>query len=178
MSRILLVGLLLIGFFTHTVLGAPPTQGNLLFLGIALNQRGTRGAWAQIGEPEAWKNARAGAIFQDRLFTAEKDGFLWVSDLDTGERARVGKPDFAATTFMFAGQDSLYTIESNGEVSRDCICLPTEGIPLLVKQNGTWYPARLLSRIEEKYEIHYLGFNEDEVVTADRIRYPFAGKGR
>ncbi len=64
------------------------------------------------------------------------------------------------------------------QVSRDCISLPHEGALLSVKQDGVWYPARLLSRTGEKYKIHYLGFAEDEVVTEDRIRYPFAGNRR
>jgi hypothetical protein len=62
------------------------------------------------------------------------------------------------------------------EVTRDCICLPGEGRPLLVEQNGTWYPARLLGRQGPNYKVHYLGYNEDEVVTRQRIKYPFVGQ--
>ena len=61
-------------------------------------------------------------------------------------------------------------------VTRDCICLPAEGAPLSVEQNGQWYPARLLSRDGEKYKVHYLGYKEDEVVSGDRIKYPFVGR--
>jgi hypothetical protein len=61
-------------------------------------------------------------------------------------------------------------------VTRDCICLPTEGPPLLVLQNGVWYPARILGKEATRFKVHYLGYKEDEVVTADRIKYPFAGR--
>ena len=61
-------------------------------------------------------------------------------------------------------------------VPRDDICLPSEGPPLLVEQGGTWYPARLLSKDGEKYKVHYLGYKEDEVVTKERIKYPFVGR--
>jgi hypothetical protein len=60
-------------------------------------------------------------------------------------------------------------------VTRDCICLPADGPPLLVEQNGTWYPARLVKRDGASYKVHYLGYNEEEVVSRDRIKYPFAG---
>jgi hypothetical protein len=62
------------------------------------------------------------------------------------------------------------------EVTRDCICLPANGPPLMVEQNGTWYPARLLGRQGPDYRVHYLGYNEDEVVTKERIKYPFVGR--
>jgi hypothetical protein len=61
-------------------------------------------------------------------------------------------------------------------VTRDCICLPGDGRPLLVEQNGTWYPARLLGRQGPDYKVHYLGYNEDEVVARQRIKYPFVGQ--
>ena len=63
-----------------------------------------------------------------------------------------------------------------GKVTRDGICLPGEGPPLMVEQNGTWFPARLLSRVGEKYKVHYLGYNEEEVVIKTHIEYPFVGK--
>ena len=47
---------------------------------------------------------------------------------------------------------------------------------LVVEQNGTWYPARLLGREGARYRVHYLGYNEDEVVTRQRIKYPFVGQ--
>jgi Caspase domain len=61
-------------------------------------------------------------------------------------------------------------------VPRDCICLPGDGTPLLVEQNGTWYPARLLKKEGDKYKVHYLGYNEEETVTKERVKYPFVGQ--
>jgi hypothetical protein len=61
-------------------------------------------------------------------------------------------------------------------VTRDFICLPDDGRPLLVEQNGIWYPARLLKREGAKYKIHYLGYDEEEEVTRERIKYPFVGQ--
>ncbi len=60
--------------------------------------------------------------------------------------------------------------------TRDQVCLPDEGPPLLVRQKGVWYPARLLSRDGSQFKVHYLGYNEEEVVTRERVRYAFLGQ--
>ena len=65
---------------------------------------------------------------------------------------------------------------ANTEV-RDNLCLPSDGPPLLVIQNGQWYGARLVAKQAGKFRIHYLGYNEEEVVTKERIKYPFVGLG-
>jgi hypothetical protein len=62
-------------------------------------------------------------------------------------------------------------------VSRDEICLPADGRPMLVKQNGRWYPARMLQKAGTRFKVHYLGYREDEIVGPQRIYYPFVGLG-
>jgi hypothetical protein len=47
----------------------------------------------------------------------------------------------------------------------------------LAIQNGQRYGARLVGKEGGSYKVHYLGYNEDEVVTKDRIKYPFVGSG-
>jgi hypothetical protein len=56
---------------------------------------------------------------------------------------------------------------------RDNVCLPDDGPPLMVEQNGSWYPARLVSQMGDQYRVHYLGYNEEEVVTRERIKPAF-----
>jgi hypothetical protein len=56
---------------------------------------------------------------------------------------------------------------------RDCVCLPGDGPTLEVEQNGTWYPARLLSRVGNQFKVRYLGYDEEEVVTRQRMRQAF-----
>jgi hypothetical protein len=65
-------------------------------------------------------------------------------------------------------------------VSREFICLRADRRPLLVKQNGRWYPARLLRKVGANFQVHYLGYRENEVVPKSRVYYPFVGrpKGR
>jgi hypothetical protein len=69
--------------------------------------------------------------------------------------------------------DSYYLTDS---VPRDLICLPADGPPLLVNQNGQWIPARGHAEAGGKFAVHYLGKNQDDEVGADQIRYPFVGQ--
>ena len=64
---------------------------------------------------------------------------------------------------------------ANTEV-RDNLCLPSDGPPLMVIQNGQWYGARLVGKQAGKFRVHYLGYNEEELVTPNRIKYAFVGK--
>jgi hypothetical protein len=60
-------------------------------------------------------------------------------------------------------------------VAREFICLSADGRPLLARQNGRWYPARLLRQTGAKYKVHYIGYNEEEVVAKGGIYYLFVG---
>jgi hypothetical protein len=53
-----------------------------------------------------------------QLLTAEANGTLWRTDPATGRYERLGRPEFAATTFAFPAGDKLYTIEKNGSLYR------------------------------------------------------------
>jgi hypothetical protein len=99
------------------VLAAEP-EGDLYQLGIALNQEGVRGSWKAIGEPGQWMNVRAGAILNGRLYTAETDGTLRITRLDNGKRTAIGRPEFGTTELMFASGESLWTIETGGNLYR------------------------------------------------------------
>ncbi len=82
------------------------------------------GTWARVGLEGAYKLARAGAIFSNRLYTAESDGTLRWTDLATGVKKLIGNPDFGATAFMCAGGDEIYTLESDGSLYRVFVKLP------------------------------------------------------
>ena len=74
------------------------------------------GAWSALGEPLGWKLTKAGAAFSDRLYTVEKSGCLFVTDLKTGTWKQLGKAEFGDTKFMFAAGDRAYTIEKDGSL--------------------------------------------------------------
>jgi hypothetical protein len=45
---------------------------------------------------------------------------------------------------------------------------------VVVEQDGDWYPGILLKTDGQKYLVHYKGYDEEEWVTLDRIRFPAA----
>jgi hypothetical protein len=42
---------------------------------------------------------------------------------------------------------------------------------VVVEQDGEWYAAILLKTTGEEYLVHYKGYDEEEWVTLDRIRF-------
>ncbi len=79
---------------------------------------GTPGAWGPLGRPGDWKNTRAVTVLDERLYSIEASGALYVTDLSNGNWMPLGKPEFAGTTFLFAAGNSLYTIEKDGNLFR------------------------------------------------------------
>lgn len=65
-------------------------------------------------------------------------------------------------------------------VAPERVNLPGGPPPVEVEWNGTWYPAKILMRGENGPKIHYVGYPEsdDEVVTRDRVRFPFQNRER
>ena len=65
---------------------------------------------------------------------------LYVAKLDSGERKKIGGPDFGETKFMFAAAGSLWTIENAGTLYR---VNPTDGGWAPVGATGAWTPSAL-----------------------------------
>jgi tRNA A-37 threonylcarbamoyl transferase component Bud32 len=65
-----------------------------------------------------WKDTRMCAVIENRLFTIEKSGTLFGTDLAPITWASIGKPNHAATAFLFATDDTLYAIEKEGSLFR------------------------------------------------------------
>ncbi len=66
----------------------------------------------------------------------------------------------------------------DGDVSDESLDVPGGYPPVEVKWNGTWYPATIVERRGERFQVHYVGYPEsdDEAVPLNRIRYPFVGE--
>jgi hypothetical protein len=105
-----------------------------------------------------------------QLAAVVHEGSLWSALLEgqSGEQYQVHLLGWSSTP----GQPYFLT----NLVARDAICLPGDGLPLLVEQNGVWYPARLVGGNGALSKVHYLGWKEEEEVAKQRIKYPFAGR--
>jgi hypothetical protein len=69
-----------------------------------------------IGKPGDWTGTLAGVVSGGRLYTVEKGGALYATDLSSGKWQRLGKPDFAGTAFLVDLGSRLATIEKDGSL--------------------------------------------------------------
>jgi hypothetical protein len=110
-------------------------KGDVYYLGVVLNQAEAMGAWEQVGPKSAWKGTIAGAILGGRLYSAEKNGGLYVTDLKSGKWQAIGKPEFANTKFMVSVGPNLFTIETSGTLYR---VNPNDGTWQQMGGSGDW----------------------------------------
>jgi len=102
----------------------------------------------------------------DNLVAIAKDG-SWHSGVLLGER----KGNYRVQP------DGWNPIPKGGwfltnQVTRDEIVLPGEPKPLVVEQNGSWYCAKLVAMEGTNFKVKYVGYDEEETVTPDRVKYP------
>jgi hypothetical protein len=93
------------------------------------------GDWERIGLAGDWKDTTAGTLFKGRLYTVEKSGALYVTDLRTGEWKKLGKTEFAGTNYLVAGKDRLFSIDQAGNLYA---IDPTDGSRRQVGAAGDW----------------------------------------
>lgn len=89
----------------------------------------------RLGQPGDWKGTITVTTFNDRLYSVEKNGALYETDLRNGKWRQLGKPDFVNTKHIFAVNESLYTIETDGTFYR---VSPADGSWAKVGQAGAW----------------------------------------
>ena len=76
------------------------------------------GGRRRLGEVGAWKDTIAGVVLNGKLYTTETNGGLYETNLDNGAWTQLGQAEFGDTTFMFAADDHVYTIEKSGSLYR------------------------------------------------------------
>ena len=121
--------------FFSALASAEGIQGDVYYLGIALNQEGAAGGWKQVGANGDWKDTAAGTILNDKLYSAEHAGGFYVTDLSTGSWSKIGGDDYGNTVFMLGYNGSLYTIETNGNLFH---IDPNTGGWQQLGNNGDW----------------------------------------
>ncbi len=72
------------------------------------------GEWKQVGKKGDWVGTIAGATINQKIYTTESNGALYVTDPSGGSWKQLGKPEFKNTKFMFAAGAYIYTIETSG----------------------------------------------------------------
>lgn len=82
-----------------------------------------------------WSNTIAAAVLNDRLYTIEKSGALFGTDLATRKWVQIGKAEFAGTRLLLAGPQNLFTIETDGSLYK---INPSDGTWSRVGKPGVW----------------------------------------
>jgi hypothetical protein len=88
-----------------------------------------------LAQAGSWGNTAALAVIGNNLYTVEKDGTLYRTDLASGKWVKIGKSEFAHTKFMFASGGTLFTIESDGSLYR---VSPSDGAWSRIGKAGDW----------------------------------------
>ena len=63
-------------------------------LALSLTSYSAPGSWKQIGQKGEWSHTLSATILDQMLYSVEKSGFLYVTDLTTGKWKKIGKADF------------------------------------------------------------------------------------
>lgn len=74
------------------------------------------GTLKSIGNAGAWIGAMAGTILNGKLYTTEKSGALYATDLSTGNWSQIGNPDFGHTIRLWAANGKLYSHDVSGSL--------------------------------------------------------------
>lgn len=82
-----------------------------------------------------WSNTIAAVVLDGSLYTIEKSGALYRTDLSSGKYVQVGKAEFGRTRMMFAGPQNLFTLETDGSLYR---VSPNDGSWKRVGKAGDW----------------------------------------
>jgi sugar lactone lactonase YvrE len=112
---------------SRTLMGAPFLGSRFLFTAkgrlFVLHQNGNlirvspdNAHQESLGQAGAWKATAVATIWRDRLFTAETDGSLVETDLDTGRRTPRAQAGFADIRLLFAATRGLFGITAEGSL--------------------------------------------------------------
>ena len=88
-----------------------------------------------MGQAGDWKDTVALVTLNNNLYSIERSGALYRTDLNSGRWVQLGKAEFANTEFMFTDGQNLYTIEADGSLYR---VSPADGAWNHVGQAGDW----------------------------------------
>ncbi len=90
----------------------------LVSVGALQQARANVGDRTRLGQAGEWKDTIGAVVSNNRLYTIETSGALYVTDLSNGKWSQIGKAEFANTRFLFAVDPNLYTIERDGSLYR------------------------------------------------------------
>ena len=102
---------------------------------VCLLLQAQAGSWKQVGKAGDWAGTIAGVALNNKVYTIETSGALYVTDPTSGVWKQIGKNDFANTKFLFAAAGKLFSIEKDGSLYA---ISPVDGSWRGVGAAGSW----------------------------------------
>lgn len=93
------------------------------------------GTATNIGPEGAWTNVISATILNDKMYTVEKNGAIYETDLVSTFRTQIGKREFEKGKFIFAANNMLYVIDYEGTMFK---VNATTGVKEQLGIKGTW----------------------------------------
>jgi len=88
----------------------------LMLLVLSVLLPGQAVSWKTVGKAGDWAGTIAAVALNNKIYTAETSGALYVTDPASGVWKQLGKNDFANTKFLFAVANKLFSIEKDGSL--------------------------------------------------------------
>jgi hypothetical protein len=107
----------------------------VLAVAAALSLPAQAGSWKAVGKAGDWAGTIAGAALNNKIYTVEAGGALYVTDPASGAWKQIGKNDFASTKILFAAAGKLFSIEKDGSLYA---ISPVDGSWKGVGTAGSW----------------------------------------
>jgi hypothetical protein len=102
---------------------------------VAASSWAKPGDWRQVGKGGDWNRTKLAAADGGKLYTIEKDGGFFVTDLTSGEWKQLGKPEYQNTRAMWAEGGKVVTLETTGSLF---LINPADGSWSRIGKEGEW----------------------------------------
>ena len=93
------------------------------------------GSTTMIGAEGGWGNVISATTLNDKMYSVEKNGRIYETDLTTTLRTPIGKQDFDKAKFIFSANNMLYVIDYEGTMFKVNV---TTGVKEQLGVRATW----------------------------------------
>ena len=127
----------------------------IMLLLVAVFANAQSGSTTNIGPEGAWANVVSATVLNDKMYTIEKNGRIYETDLTTTMRTPLGKQDFDKGKFIFSANNMLYVIDYEGTMFK---VDATTGVKEQVGIRATWSQTYAYTICKDQfYAVNSLG---------------------
>ena len=93
------------------------------------------GARKRLGKAGEWKDTMVGVVLNEKIYTVEKGGGLYKTDMTTGKWEQIPKASFPKAKFLMAAGSNLYYSNTDGDLY---VVNPSKGTKSRLGARGVW----------------------------------------